>query len=76
MARPARITGKVTDIVDHGTIVQMFVKTKRRKRPIIVVNFDHRQFWNMYEAEGSVVLGREVEVIGEEFGDQRVEFLD
>lgn len=69
------IVGEVTHIDDFGSIVTMWVKTKRRKRPLVTVNFDRRMFGNMFEQEGGVIEGREVKVVGD-VGDQTVEFLD
>jgi len=76
MKRDEGVVGKVTHVEDHGTIVIMWVKTRRRKRPLMTVNFDHRMFRNMWEQEGGVIEGRKVQVFGTEFADQRVEFLD
>lgn len=75
MRKEKSVTGTVTHIDDFGSIVTMWVKTKRRKRPLVTVNFDRRMFGHMWEQENGAIEGRHVQVTGE-FGDQRVEFLD
>ncbi len=68
------IPGKVESIIDHGTIIQMLVKTDDGS--IRYVNFDHRMFYNMWEDLGRVNLkGQKVIVHGEPF-EQSVEFPD
>ena len=39
--------GKITQIIDHGTIVQILIVD--RNNTIHAINFDHRCFWNFYE---------------------------
>lgn len=69
------IIGEVTHIDDQGSIVIMWVKPKRGKRPIIPIHFDHRMFGNMYEQEQGAIEGRTVRVTGD-IENQTVEFID
>lgn len=75
MAKEEGVVGTVTHIDDFGSIVTMWVKTRRKKRPLVTVNFDRRMFGHMYEQEGGAIEGRDVRVTGE-VGSQTVEFLD
>ena len=66
------ITGTVVQVMDHGTIVQVLIRNDAGV--IHPVNFDHRQFWHMYEAEGTLV-GRKIAVENDEEAGQVVRFL-
>ena len=39
--------GKIEQIIDCGTIVQLLIIDKKNR--IQTINFDHRCFWNFYE---------------------------
>jgi hypothetical protein len=68
------VTGIVESILNHGTIVQLFVRDD--DGGLEVVNCDHRMFEHMFEGEDGDILGRTVEVTeGDGFGDEIVEFL-
>ena len=54
--RPA-LEGYVVNIVDHGTIVQVWVRTD--DGGLKPVNFDHRSFAILWEREGNII-GRDV----------------
>jgi hypothetical protein len=52
--------GTIENIVNGGTVVQVLVRTEDRLVPI---NFDHRPFSWLLEAEGGVcgsLIGREI----------------
>ena len=49
--------GKIIDCINHGSIVQILLRTKEGLESIIM---DHRCFWNMIEVKQDVV-GKEVE---------------
>jgi len=77
MAKKNWVIGKVIDISDEGTIVQMFIETADKKDPGLIVNWDHREFRRMMEVEGGKVIGRKVKVISpEDPALTRVEFID
>ncbi len=63
--------GTIVGVIDHGTIVQMRIRTSEGHE---AVNFDHRCFWNFYGAQGGKLLGLKVEVTGEP-GEQVIEVL-
>lgn len=68
------VEGKVSSVVDHGTIVQLMVE--KDDGGVSPVNFDHRMFYNMWEDLGRVNLkGQKVIVHGEPF-EQWLEFPD
>ena len=48
--------GKVISCIDHGSIVQLFLRTEEGLESIIM---DHRCFWNMIQAK-SDITGKEV----------------
>lgn len=66
------MTATVSQAVDHGTIVIVYIVEDGRVTPVY---FDHRMFWNMAEAEDYRIVGREV-VLHEEEDGQRIEFLN
>ncbi|MFQ5793016.1 MAG: hypothetical protein ACE5JI_21305 [Acidobacteriota bacterium] len=59
---------KITRIEDQGTIVRVFAQNADGFE---IINFDHRPFSWLWEAEGGNVIGREIEYDGE-----RVRFVD
>lgn len=48
-------TGIVDSVVDHGSIVQVYLIDEERK--LHVVNFDRRQFSHFWDAEGPITEG-------------------
>jgi len=73
-AQESAIKGEIQSIINHGTIVQMLIKTDDGS--ICYVNFDHRCFRSMVEDMGTVNLkGQRVIIHGEPF-EQSVEFPD
>lgn len=68
------VEGKISSVVDHGTIVQLMVEKK--EGGIYPVNFDQRMFWSMWDDLGRIPLkNRRVVVHGDPY-NQYVEFLD
>lgn len=68
------VEGKVSSVVDHGTIVQLMVE--KDDGGVYPVNFDHRMFFNMVENLGRIPSkGERVIVHGEPF-EQWLEFPD
>ena len=49
--------GKIIDCINHGTIVQVLLKTEQGLESIFM---DHRCFWNMIEVKQDIE-GKEVE---------------
>ncbi|TKJ40964.1 hypothetical protein CEE36_08845 [candidate division TA06 bacterium B3_TA06] len=68
------ISGKVESVIDHGTIIQMLVKTDDGS--IRYVNWDHRMFFNMAECIGHIPRKGEFVIIHGEPFEQSVEFPD
>lgn len=60
-------SGTVTSIIDHGTIVAVYLDDS--PDPVL---FDHRCFGHLWEAEGPLV-GRRVTVTGDLF-EQTISF--
>jgi len=53
--------GVITEVEDHGTIVQVLVRAERGQ--ICPVNFDHRMFRHLVEARGPErIVGQAVTV--------------
>ena len=48
--------GKIIDCIDHGSIVQILLKTEEGIRNIVM---EHRCSWNMIEVEKNII-GKEV----------------
>ena len=44
--------GKINGIVNHGSIVMVYVRTRKG---ISSIPFDHRPFFNMVEVEGDLM---------------------
>jgi hypothetical protein len=60
--------GVITQIEDHGTIVQVLVSGELGG--VYAVNFDHRMFWHMVEARGAErITGQAVTVEQPEDGE-------
>lgn len=49
--------GKIIDVLNFGTIVRVLVENVEG---VFCVNFDHRPFGHLIEAEGNII-GREIE---------------
>lgn len=49
--------GKIIDCINHGSILQILVKTEEGLKSIMM---DHRCFWNMIEVKQHI-MGKEVE---------------
>lgn len=49
--------GKIISCIDHGSIVQILIKTEEGLESIVM---DHRCFWNMIEVKQDI-KGKEVE---------------
>jgi len=63
--------GVITEVEDHGTIVQLLVRDERGK--ICPVNFDHRMFRHAVEARGAArIVGQAVTVERRETGETLV----
>ena len=63
--------GVITEVVDHGTIVQVLVCAERGQ--IWPVNFDHRMFRDVVEARGPArIVGQAVTVERRETGETLV----
>ncbi len=54
---------KITHIEDHGTLVRVFAQDNEG---IEVINFDHRPFWSLWQAEAGNLLDRWIEYDGGE----------
>jgi len=57
-------TGRIVAVEDHGTIVTVLLR--RRRGRSMVIHFDHRPFWNWFEATGLAfprdLIGKHLEV--------------
>lgn len=65
-------SGMVSAVLDHGSIVQVVVRTPPHDAPYFV-NFDRRQFGYLIEAEGNIHL-RQVDVFADEEGAEFITF--
>ena len=54
-------SGTVRAIIDHGTIVTiLLMEPGHSEGSDFVINFDHRPFQNLIEAEGGGIVGRTI----------------
>ena len=59
------IKGKITEIIENGTIVSIIVKNKKSKFEE-VINMEHRPFQWLIDSEGNNLIGRDIEYDGEQ----------